>query len=158
MPEFGSDRMWGLKELPLPEPVSWMPATPGWIVVGVVLLAVVAAILAWRRRARARERYRREAIARLSAMRGDAAALRELPLLLRATALAAFPRDEVAGLRGASWVEWLNEHGGRFEPADAERLDRLPYEPAAAEALPPDAAAHQLDASRRFVRGHRARL
>ena len=31
---FGSDRMWGLKELPLPEPVSWWPQTTGWYVLG----------------------------------------------------------------------------------------------------------------------------
>jgi len=150
--------MWGLKELPLPEPVSWMPSAPGWWVVGALLLAVVA-WLGWRGwRARQRARYRRDALARLDAMGDAPEALAELPLVLRATALAAFPRDEVAGLRGRAWVAWLNGHGGRFEPADADRLDALPYDPRVAGELPRDAAARLIAASRAWVKGHDARL
>ncbi len=158
MPEFGSDRMWGLKELPLPEPASWLPATPGWLVVGAIVLAIVG-WLAWRRwRAWQRERYRREALARIEAMRGAVGALAELPLVLRTTALAAFPRDEVASLRGDDWVTWLNRNGARFEPADAEWLDCLPYDASAADRLPADMAARLLEASRAWVRSHRARV
>ena len=38
---FGSDRMWGLKELDLPEPVSWWPQTPGWYVLAALLVVGV---------------------------------------------------------------------------------------------------------------------
>lgn len=156
--EFGSDRMWGLKELPLPEPVSWLPAAPGWWVVG-ALLGVVLAGLVWARvRAYRRQRYRRVALARIDSMREDAAVVGELPLVLRATALAAYPRDEVASLRGAAWVTWLNEHGGHFEPADAECLDRLPYDPQATHRLPPATTSRLLSTSRAWVKGHRAEL
>ena len=159
MPEFGSNRMWGLKELPLPEPISWFPATAGWLVVGAVLLAILAGLAWWRWRAWRRERYRRDALVRIDAMRGGAGgALVELPLVLRSTALAAFPREEVAGLRGGAWVAWLNENGGRFDPADAESLDLLPYDPRAAGHLTSDVAARLVDASRAWVKGHRARL
>ena len=158
MAEFGSNRMWGLKELALPEPVSWFPATAGWLVVGAVLLAILGVLVWWRWRAWQRERYRREALARIDAMRGSAEGLAPLPLVLRATALAAFPRTEVAGLRGGAWVAWLNENGGRFDPADAENLDRLPYDPRAASDLAPDDAVRLVDASRAWVKGHRARL
>lgn len=155
---FGSDRMWGLKELPLPEPVSWLPATPGWLAVGAVVVALVGWLL-WRRvRAWQRERYRREALARIDAMRSGSAPLRELPTVLRATALAAFPRAEVASLRGSAWIAWLNENGARFEPDDDARLDGLPYEPEAAERLPPEVAARLLRVSRAWVRGHSARV
>jgi LPXTG-motif cell wall-anchored protein len=150
--------MWGLKELPLPEPISWLPATPAWLLVGALLLALFG-WLAWRRqRSWQRAQYRREALARIAAMRGGSGALAELPLVLRATALAAYPREEVASLRGAAWLEWLNENGGRFEPGDEARLDQLPYQPGAAAALEPEIAARLVDASHSFVRGHRARL
>jgi hypothetical protein len=158
VPEFGSNRMWGLKELPLPEPVSWFPATAGWLVVGAVLLAILGGLAWWRWRGWRRERYRRDALARIDAMRGAAEALVELPLVLRSTALAAFPREEVAGLCGGPWVAWLNENGGRFDPADAESLDLLPYDPRAASDLAPDVAARLVDASRAWVKGHHARL
>jgi len=158
VPEFGSDRMWGLKELPLPEPVSWLPATPGWLVVGAILLATLAAFAWLRWRAWQRQRYRREALARIAAIGAGAEALAELPLVLRATALAAFPRDEVASLRGAIWVEWLNENGGRFDLADAECLDLLPYDPDTARDLSPLVATRLVAASRAWVKGHHARL
>ena len=158
MAEFGSNRMWGLKELPLPEPVSWFPATAGWLFVGAVLLAILGGLAWWRWRAWQRERYRRDALARIDAMRGAAKALALLPLVLRSTALAAFPREEVASLRGRAWVAWLNENGGRFDPADAERLDLLPYDQRVANDLEPDVAARLVDASRAWVKGHHARL
>jgi len=150
--------MWGLKELAPPEPVSWLPATPGWLLVGAVLLALFA-WLVWRRaRAWQRGRYRREALARLDRMRASAESLAGLPGLLRATALTAFPRAEVASLRGRAWVDWLNAHGGRFGPDDAECLDRLPYDPAVAPGLPPELASRLLDSSRAWLREHRAQL
>ncbi len=158
MAEFGSNRMWGLKELPLPEPISWFPAAPGWLVVGAILLAILAAF-AWSRwRAWQRQRYRREALARIDAIGAGTEGLAELPLVLRATALVAFPRAEVASLRGAIWVEWLNENGGRFDASDAEYLDLLPYDPNAARELAPHAAARLVATSRAWVKGHHARL
>jgi len=36
--EFGSDRMWGLKELPPPDPVSWSPQSSGWLFVAALVL------------------------------------------------------------------------------------------------------------------------
>lgn len=156
--EFGSDRMWGLKELPLPEPVSLLPATPGWLAVAGILLAIAAwcGVRIWRRWQRGL--YRREALRQLERIGAEAAALAELPELLRGTALLAFPREEVASLRGRAWVDWLNANGGRFEPSDSEWLDRLPYVADAAAALAPEVAARLVMASRHWVRRHDARL
>ncbi|MFZ3283765.1 DUF4381 domain-containing protein [Pseudomonas sp.] len=79
-----------LKELGLPEPVSYAPQTWGWWVLLAVL--VLAALLIgirrywqWRRDA-----YRREGLARLAQLRSrsdDLNALRELPELLKRVAL-----------------------------------------------------------------------
>jgi hypothetical protein len=148
--------MWGLRELPLPEPVEWWPATPGWLVVAALVTALAAWIgwrswLAWQR-----GRYRREALVRLGRIANGRAGLTELPGLLRRTALAAFPREEVAALRGPDWVVWLNSHGGRFEASDAAWLDRLPYDPEAGRRLDPAAVERLVSASRRWVRAHRA--
>lgn len=153
---FGSDRMWGLKELSLPEPISWFPATEGWLVVAVLLLFGVAWV-AWRlRRSWLRARYRRQALVRLAAIESGAAGIDELPELLRRTALAAFAREEVAALRGTEWVAWLNAHGGRFEPAAGGWLDRLPYDAAAAGQIDSGTTVRLIAASRRWVKAHRA--
>lgn len=152
--EFGSDRMWGLKELPLPEPVSWLPATSGWWLLAALALAIAGGWGLRGYRAWQGQGYRRRALARLSAL----GSLAELPRVLRTTALAAYPREEVAALRGRAWIAWLNENGGRFEVDDAEWLDRLPYDPGAPGRLPPQATLRLLNASRAWVRSHRARL
>ena len=79
-------------------------------------------------------------------------------MVLRGTALVAFPREEVASLRGPAWVAWLNENGGRFDPADSEWLDRLPYEEGVATELEPHVVARLLTASRRWVERHDAHV
>ena len=152
------DPMWGLKELPLPEPVSWVPATWGWIVVAGALIAF--AIWIGRRGLRAwqAQAYRRNAMADLGSMARDPHQINALPALLRRTALVAFPREEVATLRGNDWIAWLNAAGADFQAEDAAWLDRLAYQPNLSETIETDDLHRLLEGSRRFVRSHRARL
>lgn len=156
--EFGSNRMWGLMELPLPEPESWLPATWGWAGLAAALLALAGWQVWCRARAWQRDRYRREALKRIDDMRADPSGLRDLPTTLRSVALSAYPREEVAALRSQAWVTWLNANGGHFEPTDAGWLDRLPYDVGAVAQLAPETREHLLAASRSWVRGHHARL
>jgi len=156
--ESGGDRMWGLRELPLPETIPWLPQTPGWF----VLTALALGFLAWLGlrgyRAWRAEDYRRHALARLAEMERHRDELQALPGLLRSTALAAFPREEVAGIRGSDWIDWLNAAGAEFAPEDARWLDQLAYQPDSREEVAPESVARLLSASRAFVRSHRARL
>ena len=157
---FGSDRMWGLKELPLPEPVSWWPQTTGWLILGIVLL-LIAGWISWRFwRRYQRNAYRRHALARLETMEIDPAALAELPALLRKSALAAEARETVAGLRGRAWVDWLNAGARRplFSDADAAVLDQLAYNAKAAASLDEPLRQHLVDASKAWMRSHRAAI
>ena len=116
---FGNPLLKGFYEVELPDPVSYAPATTA----AYVLIAAVAAALLWFAWARYRrwraDRYRREALAVLAAIEERArraetrvGALREVPLLLKETALAAFPRTEVAELTGPPWLAFLDETGG----------------------------------------------
>jgi hypothetical protein len=114
-----------LQDIVEPPPVSMLPATWGWAVVVVLLLAAAAvAAWAWLRHRRATA-YRRAALAELRALapaleRGDPGSLVTLERLLRRTALAAFPRAEVATLTGDAWLAFLDRTGGgfaRFGPA-----------------------------------------
>jgi len=79
-----------LKELPLPAPISYAPQTWGWWVL-LALLVVMALVLGARRYWQwRRDRYRREALARLVELQqrsNDLSALRELPELLKRVAL-----------------------------------------------------------------------
>jgi hypothetical protein len=110
-----------LRDIVEPAPVSWWPPAVGWwVLLGlvVVTLAVVVA-LAWRKwRAGA---YRRAALRQLESAT-DVAAIAET---LKRTALAAFPRIDVAALSGPAWCRWLAETGGQQVPAPvAQALTR----------------------------------
>ncbi|MCP4072076.1 MAG: DUF4381 domain-containing protein [Hyphomicrobiales bacterium] len=126
---FGSDRMWGLKELALPEPVNWWPQTAGWYYLLAIFLIVIAWYI-WKLWKKYQfNAYRRQGLAQLEAISDNPAALSELPFLLRKAALHAAQRKQVAGLRGKEWIAWLNESAGQklFEESDAQLLDRLAF-------------------------------
>jgi len=112
LPEaFGNYALGDFVEVVSPQAISWLPQTIGWWWLGAALLAVFARY-SWRRlRHWYRNRYRREAAARLRQL-GDtadqSALVAELNRLLKLTALAAFSREQVARLSGKEWVEFLN--------------------------------------------------
>ncbi|MCW3782014.1 DUF4381 domain-containing protein [Defluviimonas salinarum] len=138
------DLMGRLIEPEVPAPVSLVPQTAGWWVLGALVLTALAYAL-WRGwlhwRANA---YRRTALAALATAGNDPAAI---AAILRRTALAAYPRREVAGLAGPDWVAFLNATGG-FPEALGPALIRAPY---AREAGAADLRA----AAIRWIRGHR---
>lgn len=112
-----------LADVAVPPPPSWAPQTIGWPVAGGLLLAVLA-WAGWRawRRYRA-NRYRREALAELARLPLGAdpahrvAALRQMAVVLKRTALAAWPRTQVASLAGNDWAAFLQAHAGRAQDA-----------------------------------------
>jgi hypothetical protein len=133
-----------LYDIIMPAPVPWWPPAPGWDVVGgvAVVLAVWAAWRWWRRWQAAA--YRRAALAelqRLKARTADEAqralALQEVPVLVKRTALAAFPRQAVASLSGTAWLEFLDHtgHTHAFTHGRGQLLPALSYDPHTASRL-----------------------
>ncbi len=158
-----ADALAGLHDIVVPEPVSYAPQTIGWYVVLAVLLigAGWLAVRAWRR-ARA-ERYRRLALAELAvietavhdpARRGEA--LSALPALLKRTALARFPREEVGSLSGDAWLAFLERTGpGAFAGTAGARLAELSYA-RPARPVADDECATLLGGARRWIEAHRS--
>lgn len=125
-----------LHELPLPAPVSYAPQTIGWLFVALLLIAIalVCAWFAWRRHERSR--YRREALAELAHIETKlndqstrATALAEIAPLIKRTALAAAPREQVAALSGASWLAYLRRTHGAFDDESGALLYAASYAP-----------------------------
>lgn len=121
-----------LIEPPEPIPVSMMPQTWGWAALGLILLAActIVAILLWRRyRANA---YRRDALRELEGVRDDPAAI---AAILRRTALAAYPRRDVAGLAGDDWLRFLDARvsGNGFFEGPGQLVAVAPYRTIGAE-------------------------
>jgi Domain of unknown function (DUF4381) len=114
-----------LQQPPEPIPVSMMPQTWGWAGLAALLTALLLWLLwrGWRRwRANA---YRRAALAELELAGDDPA---RIAGVLRRTALAAWPRVEVASLTGEDWPAFLSRTGPRpLSRKAAETLVAAPY-------------------------------
>ncbi len=143
------DLMHGIE---IPDPVSMMPQTVGWIVLTVWLMAICLLMFLRWLSARRRNRYRRAALDALKAIDiSTAHAAAEIATIVKRTALAAYPRAEVASLSGASWAQFL------IRTADGERLVAQSAPLLARAAYTDDVnAAEILEPARRWVARHRA--
>jgi hypothetical protein len=145
-----------LRDLHLPDPVSWWPLAPGWwLLLALLLFGLVVFLNRWRAAYR-QHAARRIALRRLQVVtedyvrHGNAVAMaQQLSALLRRTMLAYAPRKEVAGLTGEQWLTWLDRDLERshFVEGDGRLLVEWPYRN---PALPREksAAAALLDAVR----------
>ncbi|MFT4119708.1 DUF4381 domain-containing protein [Bradyrhizobium sp.] len=155
-----TDPVAGLVDIPLPHPVSLLPAT--WSLRIVIAFAVIGlAVAAWSLLARFRaNRYRRAALTELDRLMRTPSAVPDrvaasLALLVRRTALDAFPRETVAPLMGASWLAFLDRSYGGHEFSDGpgRLLASAPYGRTVVHAGDLQSLQHLV---RRWIRGHHA--
>lgn len=152
-----------LYDIVTPSPVPWWPPAPGWFVVGgAVIVGILwcswAAWNYWRAAA-----YRRAALGELAEIQKDlntkgsrAQSIQDVATLLKRTALAAFPRSEVAALSGSAWLRFLDESSGMtdFTQGVGQLLAELPYNPAAAAKVDSPAIHALFDVAARWIRRH----
>lgn len=152
------DPVAGLIDIPLPPAVSLWPQTWASRIVIAVVLAVLVFWVCWFIHRRWVNRYRREALAELrrlaktSMPRGQLSA--DLALLVRRTALAAFPREQVAALSGRAWLSFLDRSydGTEFSDGPGRDLGAAVYGPSRNdENLSP-----LIDLVRRWIKVHHA--
>lgn len=127
-----------LRDIHLPEPVSWWPLAPGWwALLIVLLLVIVVAVLLYRRYRsprRAALRQSRRTLIRIKAeyenCGDDQRLIRELSALLRRTAVSVYKRDDVAALTGRDWLVFLDSAmaGQPFSDGAGQVLASGPYQ------------------------------
>lgn len=133
-PGWGNYAIRGIVEIDLPSPVSMQPQTPGWYALALlIVIGFLWSSFALSRRY-IRNRYRRQAVKRLAELRarylgGEPEALRGLAPLLRATALAAGDRTQIAQLEGEEWQQALNQMAPKTAPVPVDLLEKLAYQP-----------------------------
>lgn len=134
-----------LHDIATPEPVSWMPQTWGWAVVGSALLVMLIIVCIRQILLHRANAYRREALhlldgieARIRNHATRQEAVHEVATVLKRTALAAWGRRPVASLSGKSWSAFLENNGDAqgkrllgkltddFEYRDTALMNRLP--------------------------------
>lgn len=125
-----------LNDIVLAEAVTWWPLAIGWYYLFGVLMVALAWLVyrtlrVWRSNA-----YRRAAVHQLQLLAKDIedaekrdAGLRQVPVLLKRTALSVYPRSQLASLTGESWLDFLNSKvsSASFNNNTAALLDKLSY-------------------------------
>ncbi len=153
---FGNYVLGNFVKVVSPEDISWLPQTVGWAWLGAILL-ILALRYSWRRlRLWYRNRYRREATARLAQFTTTGEQefwVLELNKLLKITALAAFSREQVARLSGEQWVDFLNRHC-TVPPFSPEQRNLLATGAYRKTTLKDDTRQQLLAASLTWVRTH----
>jgi hypothetical protein len=149
-----------LHDIVLAPSVPWWPPAPGWYVLAFVMAAFVI-VLVWRARRRwLARRYRMQALTELRAIRLDslepAAAAASMMTLLKRTALAAYPRQQVAALSGGDWWSFLDQGVGGEE--FRERLGPVTSALVYSDARSIDATAADMErlavAAERWIKSH----
>jgi len=157
-----------LKEIPLPDPVPYIPQTVGWLLIGALVLGAIGYGL-WRLVLhRAANRYRLAALKELAEIesRIDKAderhrALTAIPALLKRTAMAAAGRQTAAALSDRAWWEFLDRTyaPGGFSNGPGRLLTLFSYaEPSKLAAVPESEVRDVIVLVRRWIKEHHAHL
>lgn len=131
-----------LRDIHLPEPISWWPPAPGW------WLLLCAALLVgfilwfgyrrWQHRQRQRDSLRalHEIRASFAQNQNNAKLLRELSVLMRRSCITFYPRKLSAGLTGEHWLQFLDATAAstEFSNGVGKALANAPYLPERAQA------------------------
>jgi hypothetical protein len=101
-----------LKDIHLPEPVSFWPPAPGWIVLALLLPLSIALLIYVYKRLK-QQTVSKSAAKLLAGIRSENSAdsrktLVALSALLRRVAISTTGRADVAGLNGAAWLAYLD--------------------------------------------------
>lgn len=104
-----------LADIHLPDGVNWWPLAPGWWALLALIIIALVGFFIWRHR-KAQNVYRDIAQHQLEGIYADyqqtqnaAAYLQALSLLLRRTALTAYPHSFNASIKGKEWLQWLDQ-------------------------------------------------
>ncbi len=131
------DQVLPLRDIHLPEPISWWPPAPGWwmLLAAAILLVITIYLFAWFRK---RRRLKRTVLAELAMIQQryqehpDALQLvKKLSTLMRRASISFYPRKDTASLTGNAWLQYLDKTSEipAFEYGAGEILATAPYLP-----------------------------
>jgi hypothetical protein len=118
-----------LRDIHLPQSVSWWPPAPGWWLLAILLLLALGVTARWMWLRYQRGAYRRAGVAELEQLLANwrtssdtGAFLQQLNALLKRVALYSFPGADVAAMNGAGWTAFLDQ---QWREARSKRPENL---------------------------------
>jgi len=165
-PQTANASLEGLIEITPPQSVSYRPETVGWFVLLGLLLLCLGWIIYQRWRRQKANQYRRWALEKLDNINrtiqqnlGKEKPLREIPILVKRTALHAYPREEIASLSGEAWLRFLDAsyNGTGFTDGPGQILAQTAYLPSnELEACNKEDISLLLKLVRKWIKKHRS--
>ena len=130
-----------LRDIHLPDPISWWPIAPGWWLVIVSLFLIIAVIFILRKIYLGKQ-LKRDIISELENIKqqfhktqNKSQLAKSLSILLRRASITYYPENNIAGLTGNNWLNYLditnsNASSDRvFQSDTGEVLLSAPYLP-----------------------------
>ena len=126
-----------LRDIHLPEPVSWWPPAPGWwlvLIIVIGLLALIPFLIKWLRY----KPINKTAMQAFQGIKDDyknhqdkQQLVQQLSILLRRTCMSYVGRQQTASVTGQAWIAQLNQLSNEniFTNDIADTLLNAPYQP-----------------------------
>jgi len=118
-----------LRDIHLPEPVSWWPIAPGWWLLAVTVLLLLIVIFIGRKIYTSRQ-LKRDIAAELESIKqqfqktqNKSELAKSLSVLLRRTSLTYYPEENIAGLTGEDWLAMLDNSWPDSRSSGSHRSD-----------------------------------
>ncbi|MCF6262978.1 MAG: DUF4381 domain-containing protein [Xanthomonadales bacterium] len=153
-----------LNDIVIPTEISWWPLATGWYFLLALLLALSVWLVFRGYTHWIKNRYRREALLQLQQLeKGSAnaanrdASLRQIPSLLKRTAISVYPREQVASLTGEQWFDFLNAslQNPTFNSENSATLEKIAYSVGSLNTVDAHSAQALINASRYWLQNHR---
>ncbi len=130
-----------LRDIHLPDPVSWWPIAPGWwIIIASVILIIVVILIA--KNIYLKKKLNRDIKTELEIIKQQYQLTQNKPLLaqslsllLRRASISYYPKTDIAGLIGNEWLAYLDDTRNRssankkFQSETGKVLLSAPYLP-----------------------------
>jgi hypothetical protein len=126
-----------LRDIHLPDPVSWWPPAPGWwLVLGSIIAIAIFTLLI--KKIRQRNLLKNFALGELTNIHNQyendnnkKILAQSLSILLRRVSVSFYPRKNVASLTGEQWLQHLDNTSDKkgFNTAEGHALITAPYLP-----------------------------
>lgn len=125
-----------LKDIHLPHAISMWPTAPGWIILFATVLGLIIYLIYFLIKRNQRKSTVKFALTKLKKLKELSAEnpdniniAAEISTLIRRTTLYYYRREEIAGLSGQDWLNFLNRSGGtnQFTESTGLLLIDAPY-------------------------------
>ncbi len=128
-----------LRDIQLPEPISWWPIAHGWWLLLALTVIIIIALYASIKIYRARQLKRDIGVELVKIKQqflqsnNKTQLVKALSVLLRRASISYYPKTNIAGLTGEDWLQWLDSRnhkaGVQFQSNTGKILLSAPYLP-----------------------------